>query len=243
MTRSPRCAMTVLVVDASVLVVDASVLVVALGDDGPDGDLARERLRGHGLVAPELIDLEVASVLRRQYSRGRLDDRRARQALNDLEAIPVRRASHRSLLSRCWELRDNLTVYDAAYVALAEALHAKVRRELWAYAKDEDLDNEGLIGEQYRGVRPAPGYPACPDHSEKEKIFRLLDAPGRIGVHLTENFAMWPASSVSGYYFGHPESKYFVVGKLGKDQVSDYARRKGIDLEAAEKFLRPNLGY
>ncbi|NDL60499.1 PIN domain-containing protein [Phytoactinopolyspora sp. XMNu-373] len=104
------------------LVVDASVLVVALGDDGPDGDLARERLRGHGLVAPELIDLEVASVLRRQYVSGRLDDRRARQALNDLEAIPVRRAPHRSLLSRCWELRDNLTVYDAAYVALAELL-------------------------------------------------------------------------------------------------------------------------
>ncbi len=127
--------------------------------------------------------------------------------------------------------------------ALAEALHAKVRRELWGYAPDEKLGNQELIKEKYRGIRPAPGYPACPDHSEKEKIFKLLDAPGNIGVELTESFAMHPAAAVSGYYFGHPESKYFVVGKLGKDQVKDYARRKDIGMEQAEKFLRPNLDY
>ncbi|MBL39237.1 MAG: methionine synthase [Xanthomonadales bacterium] len=127
--------------------------------------------------------------------------------------------------------------------ALAEALHAKVRRELWGYADDEDLTNQDLVKEKYRGIRPAPGYPACPDHSEKEKIFRLLDAPGRIGLELTESFAMHPAAAVSGYYFGHPDSKYFVVGKLGRDQVEDYARRKDISLEQAEKFLRPNLDY
>jgi len=127
--------------------------------------------------------------------------------------------------------------------ALAEALHAKVRRELWGYASDEDLSNAELIKEGYRGIRPAPGYPACPDHSEKEKVFKLLDAPGNIGLELTESFAMHPAAAVSGYYFGHPDSKYFVVGKLGRDQVEDYARRKDISVEQAEKFLRPNLDY
>ncbi len=125
--------------------------------------------------------------------------------------------------------------------ALAEALHAKVRRETWGYAADESLDNRDLIREHYRGIRPAPGYPACPDHSEKEKIFALLDAPERIGVTLTESFAMLPTAAVSGYYFAHPDSQYFVVGKLARDQVKDYARRKGVSIEQAEKFLRPNL--
>lgn len=125
--------------------------------------------------------------------------------------------------------------------ALAEALHQKVRRELWGYAEDESLDSNALISEKYQGIRPAPGYPACPDHSEKEKLFALLDAPGRIGMQLTENFAMMPTASVSGYYLAHPESKYFVVGKVDRDQVEDYARRKGISVEQAEKYLRPNL--
>ena len=127
--------------------------------------------------------------------------------------------------------------------ALAEALHAKVRRELWGYAPDETLDNDALIRERYRGIRPAPGYPACPDHSEKQKLFELLDAERRIGLKLTENFAMHPAAAVSGYYLAHPESKYFVVGKVGKDQVEDYAQRKDISIEQAEQFLRPNLDY
>ncbi|NKI33672.1 methionine synthase [Wenzhouxiangella sp. XN79A] len=125
--------------------------------------------------------------------------------------------------------------------ALAEALHAKVRRELWGYAPDENLSNQELIKETYRGIRPAPGYPACPDHSEKTKLFDLLDAPGNIGLELTESFAMHPAAAVSGYYFGHPESKYFVVGKIGRDQLEDYARRKEIPLERAQKYLRPIL--
>jgi len=127
--------------------------------------------------------------------------------------------------------------------ALAEALHAKVRRELWGYAADEDLDNTGLIREKYRGIRPAPGYPACPDHSEKRKLFDLLEVTDRIGMELTEGFAMKPMAAVSGYYFGHPDSKYFVVGKLDRDQVEDYAKRKGIDVAQAEKYLRANLGY
>ncbi|NEZ05081.1 methionine synthase [Wenzhouxiangella sp. XN201] len=125
--------------------------------------------------------------------------------------------------------------------ALAEALHQKVRRELWGYATDEDLDSTELIREKYRGIRPAPGYPACPDHSEKEKLFRLMDVTDKIGMELTEGFAMKPMAAVSGYYFGHPDSKYFVVGKIGRDQVEDYANRKGISVEQAEKFLRPNL--
>ncbi len=127
--------------------------------------------------------------------------------------------------------------------ALAEALHEKVRREIWGYAADESLDNKELIGEHYRGIRPAPGYPACPDHSEKAKLFELLQVTDKIGVELTEGFAMKPMAAVSGYYFDHPESKYFVVGKLGKDQVEDYAERKGISVAEAEKYLRPNLDY
>lgn len=125
--------------------------------------------------------------------------------------------------------------------ALAEALHEKVRRELWGHASEESFSPEALISENYQGIRPAPGYPACPDHSEKTKIFDLLDAPNAVGITLTENFAMWPTAAVSGYYFSHPESQYFVVGKIGQDQLEDYAQRKGVDLDRASMFLRPNL--
>ena len=126
--------------------------------------------------------------------------------------------------------------------ALAEYLHLRMRREFWGYSPDEQLTNEELIAEKYRGIRPAPGYPACPDHLDKELIFDLLDAPA-IGMSLTESLAMYPASSVSGYYFAHPDSKYFAVGKLGKDQVEAYARMRGIAVELAEKWLSPNLNY
>jgi 5-methyltetrahydrofolate--homocysteine methyltransferase len=127
--------------------------------------------------------------------------------------------------------------------AFAEALHVRVRRELWGYAADEKLDNEQLIAEQYRGIRPAPGYPACPDHSEKATLFDLLDAPRRAGITLTESFAMYPAAAVSGYYFSHPGSQYFVVGRVTKEQVEDYARRKGWSLTEAERWLAPILDY
>ena len=116
-------------------------------------------------------------------------------------------------------------------------------REYCGYGIDENLSNEDLIYERYRGVRPAPGYPACPEHTEKDKIWHLLDAENAISVKLTENYAMSPASSVSGFYFNHPESKYFAIGKLGQDQVADYAVRKGMSLAEAEKWLAPNLGY
>src|SRR5262249_1476637 len=124
--------------------------------------------------------------------------------------------------------------------ALAEMLHRDVRRA-W-YAPDEDLRNEELITERYRGIRPAPGYPACPDHSEKRTLSDLLGAQ-RAGIELTENFAMPPAASVSGFYFAHPEAKYFAVGKIGADQVQDYARRKAMSVEEVERWLAPNLGY
>ena len=127
--------------------------------------------------------------------------------------------------------------------AFAERLHERVRKEFWGYASNEALDNNALIDETYQGIRPAPGYPACPDHTEKELLFTLIDATKNAGVKLTESFAMLPAASVSGFYFSHPESKYFAVGKLGKDQVEDYARRKGMDLATAERWLSPNLGY
>jgi 5-methyltetrahydrofolate--homocysteine methyltransferase len=125
--------------------------------------------------------------------------------------------------------------------AFAEHLHCRVRRELWGYAADEQLDNAAMIAEQYRGVRPAPGYPACPDHTEKATLFSLLDAP-RAGITLTENFAMWPAAAVAGYYFAHPQAQYFAVGRVGRDQLEDYAQRKDMSVADAERWLAANLG-
>jgi 5-methyltetrahydrofolate--homocysteine methyltransferase len=124
--------------------------------------------------------------------------------------------------------------------AFAEYLHLKIRKEIWGYASDENLSNQDLIKEEYKGIRPAPGYPACPDHLEKPTIFKLLNVEQEIGVILTESMAMWPTSSVSGYYFGHPESKYFGLGKIKEDQVIDYAKRRGISTEKAIKWLAPN---
>jgi 5-methyltetrahydrofolate--homocysteine methyltransferase len=127
--------------------------------------------------------------------------------------------------------------------ALAELMHLRVRREFWAYAPEENLSVEALIDEQYRGIRPAPGYPACPDHTEKKPLFALLDAQQAAGIVLTESYAMLPAAAVSGLYFSHPDSHYFAVAKIDRDQVEDYARRKGVPLEVAEKWLAPNLSY
>jgi 5-methyltetrahydrofolate--homocysteine methyltransferase len=127
--------------------------------------------------------------------------------------------------------------------SLAERLHRRVRREVWGYAREEKLDNAALIAERYDGIRPAPGYPACPDHTEKGQLFELLDATARTGIVLTESFAMWPAASVCGWYFSHPQARYFGLGKIGRDQAADYARRKGMDLRAMERWLAPVLGY
>ncbi len=127
--------------------------------------------------------------------------------------------------------------------AFAERLHEKVRRELWGYAPDEHLSMDDLIHERYAGIRPAPGYPACPEHTEKETLMALLGGEERTGIRLTESMAMWPGASVSGWYFAHPDSQYFVVGRLGRDQVESYAERKGWDLRTAERWLGPNLGY
>lgn len=134
-------------------------------------------------------------------------------------------------------------VADRLAEAFAELMHEKIRKELWGYAKDEAFDNDSLIKEKYQGIRPAPGYPACPDHTEKETLFNLLEAEKHTGISLTESFAMYPASSVSGFYFMHEEAKYFGLGKIEKDQVEDYANRKGQSLNEAEKWLAPNLSY
>ncbi len=125
--------------------------------------------------------------------------------------------------------------------AFAERLHKHVRTDLWGYAPDEQLTNDALIKEEYRGIRPAPGYPACPDHSLKPMLFEMLDAEANTGLTLTENFAMWPTAAVSGLYFGHPEAEYFGVARIGRDQLEDYAVRRGVDLATAERWLRPNL--
>ncbi len=126
--------------------------------------------------------------------------------------------------------------------AFAERMHQRVRKELWGYAADETLQSRELIEEKYRGIRPAPGYPAQPDHTEKATLFRLIDGE-RIGVKLTESFAMWPGASVSGLYFSHPEAHYFGVGKIERDQVEDYAARKGWSVAEAERWLAPILNY
>ncbi|HMU07286.1 MAG TPA: vitamin B12 dependent-methionine synthase activation domain-containing protein, partial [Kaistella sp.] len=125
--------------------------------------------------------------------------------------------------------------------AFAEYLHHKVRTEFWGYAEDESLDNEDLIAEKYLGIRPAPGYPACPDHLEKQTIWELMKVKENIGLELTPGLAMFPTAAVSGYYFGNEKSKYFGVGKISEDQLKDYAQRKGVDEDFARKWLAPNL--
>ena len=126
--------------------------------------------------------------------------------------------------------------------AFAECLHAKARREFWGYAADEKISNTEMIAEKYQGIRPAPGYPACPEHSEKAPLFELLNAPHETAITLTDSFAMMPTAAVSGFYFSHPQSQYFAVGKIDKDQVADYAARKGWDVAKAERWLAPNIG-
>jgi 5-methyltetrahydrofolate--homocysteine methyltransferase len=127
--------------------------------------------------------------------------------------------------------------------AFAERMHQRVRKEFWGFQPDEQLDNDALIGEKYVGIRPAPGYPACPEHTEKATLWNLMDVKERTGIELTESMAMWPGAAVSGWYFSHPQSQYFVVGRISQDQVADYAKRKGWTLKEAERWLAPNLGY
>jgi 5-methyltetrahydrofolate--homocysteine methyltransferase len=127
--------------------------------------------------------------------------------------------------------------------ALAERMHERVRKEFWGYASDETLTNDQLVAEQYQGIRPAPGYPACPEHTEKGTLWQLLDVEANTGIKLTESYAMYPAASVSGWYFSHLDSRYFGIGRVARDQVEDYAKRKDISVEEAEKWLAPVLGY
>lgn len=155
-------------------------------------------------------------------------------------------------VEKVMEFKKNLDDYNAILLesladrlaeAFAERMHERVRKEFWGYAPDEHLDNVALIKEQYAGIRPAPGYPACPEHTEKRTLWELLDVEKTTGIELTESMAMWPGASVSGFYFSHPESQYFVVGRLGRDQVADYAERKGWTLSEAERWLSANLAY
>ncbi|UVO12271.1 methionine synthase [Mycobacterium sp. SVM_VP21] len=135
------------------------------------------------------------------------------------------------------------SVADRLAEAFAERMHQRVRKEFWGFQPDEQLDNDALIAEKYQGIRPAPGYPACPEHTEKATIWTLMDVHERTGIELTESMAMWPGAAVSGLYFSHPQSQYFVIGRLAQDQVADYAKRKGWTLSEAERWLAPNLGY
>ena len=134
-------------------------------------------------------------------------------------------------------------IADRLAEAFAEYLHERVRKVYWGYAANENLSNEELIRENYQGIRPAPGYPACPEHTEKATIWELLDVEAHTGMKLTESFAMWPGASVSGWYFSHPDSKYYAVAQIQRDQVEDYAFRKGMSVAEVERWLAPNLGY
>ena len=125
----------------------------------------------------------------------------------------------------------------------AEHLHGRIRREFWGYAPDENLSVQDLIAERYQGIRPAPGYPACPDHSSKRALFELLQAEKNAGLQLTSSMAMWPSAAVCGFYIAHPDARYFAVNPIGLDQVQDYAHRRGVDLKIAEQDLMPVLGY
>jgi 5-methyltetrahydrofolate--homocysteine methyltransferase len=127
--------------------------------------------------------------------------------------------------------------------AFAEHMHERVRKEFWGFAEEEALDNEALIDEKYRGIRPAPGYPACPEHTEKGTLWELLDVERNAGITITESYAMLPTAAVSGWYFSHPQARYFGLGKIERDQVESYAKRKGMPIEAAERWLAPSLGY
>lgn len=151
-------------------------------------------------------------------------------------------------LAESYKLKDDdynaimaQAIADRFAEALAEYLHKQIRMKHWGYAANENLTNDDLIKESYKGIRPAPGYPACPDHLEKETIWELLDVEKRIGISLTESLAMWPAAAVSGYYFANPEAKYFGLGKITDDQVTDYAKRKGITKAKARKWLHANI--
>ncbi len=127
--------------------------------------------------------------------------------------------------------------------AFAERIHERVRREFWGFVPEEGLDSEALINEQYQGIRPAPGYPACPDHTGKGAIWELLDVKQRTAIELMDGYAMWPGAAVSGLYFWRPESQYFNLGRIDRDQAAEYAERKGLDLREMERWLAPNLGY
>ena len=152
-----------------------------------------------------------------------------------VEAFEAQHDDYQSIMAKA--LADRLAE------SFAEVLHQKVRTEFWGYATEDHLSNEDLIREKYQGIRPAPGYPACPDHTEKSTLFSLLNAPESAGIILTESMAMLPAASVSGWYFAHPQSKYFGLGKINKDQVAHYAERKGMDMDTAERWLSPILAY
>jgi 5-methyltetrahydrofolate--homocysteine methyltransferase len=134
-------------------------------------------------------------------------------------------------------------IADRLAEAMAEKMHELVRTKYWGFVENEQLSNDEIIHEKYISIRPAPGYPACPDHTEKRKLFNLLQAEEATSITLTENYAMYPTAAVSGFYFAHPESKYFAVGKIDKDQVVDYANRKGESVEYIEKWLAPYLAY
>jgi 5-methyltetrahydrofolate--homocysteine methyltransferase len=238
----------------------------SVGDDIEIYDVARANPRAHSMTRPYRGDekrgrvLATVHTLRQQMARE--EGGRANLALADFVApkdsgkldwfggfVVTAGIGTEEAAKKFEAAHDDYSAImvkalaDRLAEAFAERLHERVRKEIWGYAPGENLANAQLIAEEYRGIRPAPGYPACPDHTEKGTLFRLLDAEKNAGVSLTDAFAMWPAAAVSGYYLAHPEARYFGVGRVGRDQVEDYARRKGLSVAETERWLAPNLGY
>lgn len=225
-------------------------LYPANGIDGDQTELYADDARGEVMATLNHLRQQTSRPAERPYRS--LADFIApkRSNVNDYMGGFVVTCQGADELAKSYE--DQLDDYNAIMVkaladrfaeAFAELLHEEVRKKYWGYAPQENFDNSELISEKYQGIRPAPGYPACPEHSEKVTLFKLLDAEQEIGCELTDSFAMYPASSVSGWYFAHPEARYFALGKIDKDQVEDYAQRKGWDMHTTERWLRPTLGY
>lgn len=214
--------------------------------EGKDGDIHLEFLRQQSMKAEGQYNLSLADFIKpgKSSSQNKLEE-----PIDYIGAFTVTIKGIEPRIKAFEKQHDDYNkiilqaLADRLAEGFAELIHEKIRKELWGYAKKEQFSNEDLIAEKYSGIRPAPGYPACPDHTEKYKLFELLGGKEVTGIELTESLAMYPASSVAGWYFAHPESKYFGIGKIALDQVRDYAERKSIPLAEAEKWLRPQLDY
>lgn len=217
---------------------------------GDDIEIYRDETRTHVLTVGHHLRQQTEKVGFANYCLADFVAPKLSGKADYIGAFAVTGGLEEDALADAWEAQHDdynkimvKAIADRLAEAFAEYLHERVRKVYWGYAANENLSNEELIRENYQGIRPAPGYPACPEHTEKATIWELLEVEKRTGMKLTESFAMWPGASVSGWYFSHPDSKYFAVAQIQRDQVEDYALRKGMSVAEVERWLAPNLGY